>query len=270
MSENSGLSKKDLWKIYRRQLFIRSSLNFERQQSLGFVCSMLPVIEKCYPDEADRIDAMQRHMQLFLTQPMISSVPIGIACAMEERYATQKDIDKDSINAVKTALMGPLAALGDSIINGTIRPLIAGIAISMAMDGNVMGPIIFFVVMSCVSLGTRYFGVFKGYEKGVQIVDEIQKSGLIHRLSDIASVAAFVIVGGFVPDVVSLSTKISYTSGDTVISLQEQLNNLIPGILPLGITMLMYYLIAKKKKSPILMMLLLMVIGVIGVALNIL
>lgn len=264
-----GLNKAELWKIYRKSLFIRSCLNFERQQCVGFTNAMLPVIDKYYKGE-ERIDALQRHMQLFLTNPMTSAIPIGIACAMEERYATRKDIDKDSINAVKTALMGPLAALGDSIINGTIRPLVAGIAISFAMQGSILGPLLFLFIMGTISLGIRYFGIFKGYHKGVEIVDDIQKSGLITKLTEIASVAAFIIVGGFIPSVVTLVTKANYTSGDTIISVQKQLDNLMPGLLPLGITMLMYWMISKKHMSPILLMLLLMIIGIVGVYLDVL
>lgn len=269
MSSKERLTRKDLWSIFRRQIFIRSALNFERHQASGFANAMVPIAEKYYDTKEEKAEVLQRHMQLFLTQPMISAIPVGISAAMEERIALEGDIDKESVNAVKMALMGPLAALGDSIINGTIRPLIAGIAISLAQGGSALGPILFFLVMSAVSLGVRYFGVFKGYEKGVTIVDDIQKSGLIFKLTDFASIAAYTIIGGFIPAVVSLSTKLSMTTGETVFKVQEQLDALVPGILPLGITLLMYYLFTKRKANPIILMLLLMVLGVVGVYLGI-
>jgi len=264
------LGKKELWSIFFRQIFIRSALNFERHQAMGFTCAMIPVIRKYYKTGQEQAEALKRHMQLFLTQPMVSAIPVGIAAAMEERYATEKDIDPESINAVKTALMGPLAALGDSLINGTARPILAGLAVALAMKGSIIGPIIFFMGMMMITLGIRYYGVFKGYEQGVKMVADLQQSGLIERLTELAGVAALVVIGGFIPAVVDVKTVIAYKAGDTVIKLQEVLDGLIPGILPLGITLLMYYLMIRRRMSPVTLMLLLMIIGVVGVYLNIL
>ena len=263
------LTRKDLWKIFRGQMFIRSALNFERQQCIGFTHAMGPVIEKYYDAPEEKAQVMERHMELFLTQPMVSAIPVGVAAAMEERLATEGDIDASSISAVKTALMGPLAALGDSLINGTARPILAGIACGLAMQGSILGPILFLVGMTIITMGVRYFGVFKGYEKGVTMVADLQKSGLIGKITELAAVAAFVIIGGFTPGVVSLTTKLGYTAGETVISLQSTLDGLLPGILPVGLTLLMYFLLSKKKVSPIVLMLILMVAGVAGVYLGI-
>ena len=84
----------------------------------------MPVIEKYYEDLEEKKEAYARHMEYFLTNDITSAIPVGVAAAMEERYATEGDIDPDSINAVKTALMGPLAGLGDSLLNGTARPIL--------------------------------------------------------------------------------------------------------------------------------------------------
>ena len=263
------LTRKDLWKIFRGQMFIRSALNFERQQCIGFTHAMGPVIEKYYDTPEEKSRAMERHMELFLTQPMVSAIPVGISAAMEERLATEGDIDPSSINAVKTALMGPLAALGVSLINGTARPILAGIACGLAMQGSILGPILFLLGMTIITLGVRYFGVFKGYEKGVTMVADLQKSGLIGKITELASVAAFVIIGGFTTSTVSLATTLSYTAGETVISIQETLDGLLPGILPVALTLLMYFLLSKKKVSPVVLMLILMVAGVAGTYLGI-
>ena len=95
------------------------------------------MIEKYYEDPEAKKEAYARHMEYFLTNDITSAIPVGVAAAMEERYATEGDIDPDSINAVKTALMGPLAGLGDSLLNGTARPILAGLAISfITSDGS--------------------------------------------------------------------------------------------------------------------------------------
>ena len=118
-TENNGnenkLTNRDLWKVFLHQLTIRGTNNYERQQNAGFTEAMMPVIEKYYEDPEEKKEAYARHMEYFLTNDITSAIPVGVAAAMEERYATEGDIDPDSINAVKTALMGPLAGLGDSL-----------------------------------------------------------------------------------------------------------------------------------------------------------
>ena len=179
------LTRKDLWHVYRGQFFIRSCLNFERMQNIGFTHAMSPIIEKYYDTPEEKQEAIDRHMQMFLTQPMVASIPIGVSAAMEERLVVDKDIEPESIDSTKTALMGPLAALGDSLINGTARPILAGIACSLALSGSVLGPLLFLIGMSIITLGVRYLGVFKGYEKGVQLVADLQKSGLINKITEL-------------------------------------------------------------------------------------
>lgn len=266
-SESKKLTKKDLNKVLLNQMTIRCANNYERQQNSGFTQAMMPVIEKVYDNDEDKLEAYERHMELFLTNDITSAIPVGIAAAMEERYALERDIDPDSINAVKTAMMGPLAGLGDSLLNGTARPILAGIACSFAINaqGGMLWPILFVLAMSLVSLGIRYLGVFKGYEQGVKLVDKMQKSGLISKLSDLAAVAAYVIVGGFISIIVYITVPIEYAAGDTIISIQETLDGLVPGLLPLLFTGLMYWLMKKKNVSPTVLMFITMLIGIAGV-----
>jgi len=262
-NKDQKLTKADLWAIYRKQFYIRSALNFERYQNMGFTAAMIPIIDKYYETAEEKKTIIERHMQLFLTQPMCASIPIGVAAAMEERLAMEGDIDPEAIDSVKTALMGPLAALGDSLINGTARPILAGIACGLALSGSVIGPLLFLVGMSAITLGVRYIGVFMGYEKGVDLVTSLQESGLINKVTELASVAAFIVIGGFVPNNVSFSLPWTYTSGETVISIQATLNGLLPGLLPVCLTLFMYFLLRKKIASPVVLMLGLMITGTV-------
>ncbi len=230
------LTRQDLWKIFRGQIFIRSALNFERQQCMGFTTAMRPIINKYYETPEERAQAIDRHMQLFLTQPMVSAIPVGVAAAMEERIATEGDLDPSSVNEVKIALMGPLAALGDSLINGTARPIVAGIACSLAQAGSIMGPLLFLAVMAVITVGVRYLGVFEGYRRGVSLVTDMQKSGLIDG------------------------------SGEDFVTIQSALDGMFPCLLPLLLVLGVYTLLRRTKISPVALMLLLMVAGVAGTA----
>ena len=150
------LTRQDLWKIFRGQIFIRSALNFERQQCMGFTTAMRPIINKYYETPEERAQAIDRHMQLFLTQPMVSAIPVGVAAAMEERIATEGDLDPSSVNEVKIALMGPLAALGQRALHvhhgeivgaeqvGDVAQEVGGVAL-LGLPAAVEGPLVLVV-----------------------------------------------------------------------------------------------------------------------------
>ena len=67
-----------------------------------------------------------------------------------------------------------------------------------------------------------------------------------------------------------LFRSISYIQGETTISLQETLDGLMPNLIPLLYTLLMYWLIDKKKVNIILLMFLTILLGVLGVCVGIL
>lgn len=262
------LNKKDLWKTYRYALAIESGNCTTRQEADGFLLGMIPVLDKVYENKEERAEAYQRHCELFLTEGRMASFCIGISCAMEERYAKVGDIDVDSINSIKVALMGPLAGVGDSLLHGTLRPIVAGLACSMITASGYVSPIgsiLFLVIMAAVGLSVRYFGIFKGYEGGLALVANLQEGGMLDRLTKYAGIAAFTVCGGFISSLVYLTLNESYTQGETIISLQEVLDGLMPNLIPLLYTLLMYWLIDKKKVNIILLMVITICLGILGV-----
>lgn len=262
------INKKDLWKTYRYALAIESGNCTTRQEADGFLQGMIPVLDKVYDNKEERAEAYQRHCELFLTEGRMASFCIGISCAMEERYAKVGDIDVDSINSIKVALMGPLAGVGDSLLHGTLRPIMAGLACSMITASGYVSPlgsILFLLVMAAVGLSVRYFGIFKGYEGGLALVSNLQEGGMLDRLTKYAGIAAFTVCGGFISSLVYLTLTVSYTQGETVISLQEVLDGLMPNLIPLLYTLLMYWLIDKKKVNIILLMVITICLGILGV-----
>ena len=262
------ITKKDLWRTFRYALAIESGNCTTRQEADGILQGMIPVLDKVYEDKSKRAEAYQRHCELFLTEGRMASICIGISCAMEERNAKVGDIDVDSINAIKVALMGPLAGVGDSLLHGTLRPIMAGLACSMVTASgytSAIGPFLFFAVMTIVGMAVRYFGIFKGYEGGLALVANLQEGGMLDRLTKYAGIAAFTVCGGFISSLVYVTLNVSYTQGETVIALQEVLDGLMPNLIPLLYTLLMYWLIDKKKVNIILLMFITILLGVAGV-----
>ena len=111
----------------------------------------------------------------------------------------------------------------------------------------------------------QYFGIFKGYEGGLALVANLQEGGMLDRLTKYAGIAAFTVCGGFISSLVYLTLNVSYTQGETIISLQEVLDGLMPNLIPLLYTLLMYWLIDKKKVNIILLMVITICLGILGV-----
>ena len=184
--------------------------------------------------------------------PFITSIHLAMA---------ENGMEYDEIRGIKMALMGPLAGVGDSLIHGTLRPIMAGLACSMAAASgyhSASGPILFILVMTIVGMAVRYVGIFKGYEGGLALVAKY------------AGIAAFTVCGGFISALVYVTLNVSYVQGDTVVALQKVLDDLMPNLIPLLYTLLMYYLIDKKKVNIILLMVATICLGCLGVVVGIL
>jgi PTS system mannose-specific IID component/fructoselysine and glucoselysine-specific PTS system IID component len=265
------VTKRDLWKVFINQLAIRGANNYERQQNAGFTQSMMPIIEKLYTDPEDKREAYSRHMEYFLTQDMVSAIPVGISTALEEENSKNEEFNPAVVNATKMALMGPLASLGDSLLNGTARPILASLAISFVTAGlGWIGPIFFVIGMSIISLGIRYLGVFEGYNQGTKFVELLAESDILDEITDMASIAAYMLVGGFIPGLVVVTTPITVGEGESVLVLQDVLNDLMPGLLGLIYTGIMYYLVQKKKVSATWLLFGTMLVGIVGVYIGVL
>ena len=52
---------------------------------------------------------------------MFNPTLLGVLTAMEERNAKDEDFPKESINATKASLMGPMSGIGDTIDKGNIK-----------------------------------------------------------------------------------------------------------------------------------------------------
>ena len=103
---------------------------WEKMQALSFLYTMIPVINKYYPDKEDRIEGYKRHWELFNTTPSVSGFITGLAASMEKQGAEDPNFDKSSISAVKSSLMGPFAGIGDSIFQSTWRVISMGVGLS--------------------------------------------------------------------------------------------------------------------------------------------
>lgn len=248
MAEHVTLTKKDLTKLFIRSNAVQSAFNFERQQALGFEWAMIPIINKLYSNKEERIAAYKRHIGYFNSHPWTCGPIFGIVASMEENMANGGDITEENIQAVKGALMGPLAGIGDSLIWSTLRPITAGICASLALSGNGFAPLLFVIILNTVHFGMQYWGVRKGYHLADQFMDKME-SMQVKVWMEAATILGLFVVGGLSATWLNVSTKMTYSVGDAVISLQSTLDAILPRLLPLICTLAVFGLLRKGKST---------------------
>ncbi len=264
MTTSNKLTKKELNQVFWRSFGLEWDWNYERQMNMGYCYSMLPVIKKLYSNKEDQIKAMQRHLEFFNTTPQLATLILGISAAMEESNAQDPNFDTESINNVKVSLMGPLAGIGDSFIWGTLRIIATGVGLSLANQGNILGPILFLLIFNIPAQGLRYYLMNAGYKLGSGFLAKIQENGLMSKLTYAASVLGLMVVGGMTAENVSVNFPLAFGSGDEATTLNDVFNNIMPGLMPLLFTLLVYYLLKKKNVKTTTLLLLCVAIGLIG------
>lgn len=250
--QREPLTRRDLWKTFFRSFFIRVVCSPDRTQGLGFMISQTAVLEKYYTPE-ERAPIMTQYLNEYLScHPMMDFWLIGFVIAIEEKIALGAQISRSVITSLKAALMGPFAAIGDSLYNGTLRPIVAGVCCTLALDGNAFAPILFVLIMAAVNLAIRISGIFIGYREGSKVFINLQSSGLLKKVIEAANMVAYTVVGSFASTRVSLGLAFNWVNGDgETVYLQDVLNGILPGILPLAFTLFTWWLISKKRANPI-------------------
>lgn len=246
------ISRRDLLGSWLRWLtFSHACYNFERMQGLGFAHAMTPVIRRLYTTAQERAAALKRHLVFFNTEAQVGAMIPAAVIAMEEERASGTPISDEAINAVKAGLMGPLAGIGDSLTQGLITPILLALGIGMAQEGNVMGPILFFLLESAAIILLSYFFWMQGYRWGRQAVRRIVAAGWFKQATEGAAMMGMIVAGALTAQVVSFSLATTVTVGQQTIALQaDVLDKILKGILPLTLTLFVWWLL-RRRVSPV-------------------
>ena len=301
MSENKvTLDKKIRRSVMWRSMFLQGSWNYERMQNGGWAYSLIPALKKLYPSGEEAKEALKRHLEFFNTHPYVAAPIIGVTLALEEERANGADIDDAAIQGVKVGMMGPLAGIGDPVFWFTVRPIVGAIAASLATGGSIIAPLFFFIVWNAIRIAFLWYTQEFGYKSGSAITKDLG-GGLLQTVTKGASILGMFVLGVLIQRWVTINfngpnavvSKIPLQKGayvefpkgsvsgtqlhdilgqvgnklsldpTKVTYLQDNLNQLIPGLAGLLITFLCMWLL-QKKVSPIVIIFGLFVVGILG------
>lgn len=230
------LTKKDINKVFVRNLFgFQWGWNYEKMQGLGYCWTIMPALKKLYGDKKeDMKHALKTQLGFFNTTPAMSHLIIGADMALEEQYGIEDDA---AITGLKTGLMGPFAGIGDTLFIAIYRAIVFSIAAYMAQSGNAIGLII--PIIACMAvIYARYRFTYMGYNFGKRLATEL--AGKMKMFTDAAAILGLTVVGGLIPSVITYQMDLTYKMGKVTLSLQEMLDKILPGLVPLSIVFLSY------------------------------
>ena len=261
------LTKKTLMKSFHHWYYGNlTCFSQEHMQTFGYLTSMLSIVEELYDNKEDQARSMQTYTAFFNTEPQLGSLIVGITAGLEEARANgSEEVDDETINGLRAGLMGPVAGIGDSLVVGTLIPVILGIALGLSTGGSPIGAVFYIVVWNLLAyLGMR-FAYFKGYELGDKAV-EFLVGAQGQAIRKAVSIVGGMVVGGVAATWVSVQTSFQLGSAkNPYLVLQDKLDTVYPGLLTAIFIVFCWWLMAKKNISPIKVMLLLVVIAFVGV-----
>jgi len=270
-SNENLITKKDLNTLFVRSLPMESSFNYERMMSLAYVFCMYPLMNKLYKKDEDKKAYMKRHLEFFNTTSACAPFILGISAAMEEENSKSPDkFDVSTINSMKVGLMGPLAGVGDAIFWVSLRIITAGIGINLALQGNVIGPLVFVLLFNIPNYLFRFFGGRLGYQTGVSFIGRLTEGGIMDNISYAINILGMTVIGAMSVSMVEISLPFTFGNAEDPQTIMSTLDSIMPGILPLLLVFALYWLMTKKKVKTIYLLLGLIIIGIIGAATGIL
>lgn len=265
------LTKKDITKsmwIYYAGAELSNS--YERLQSLVFCASMTPILKKLYSTDEELSAALKRHLVFFNTEGILGAIIQGITISMEEQKANGENVTDDAITGIKTGLMGPIAGMGDAIIWAALMPILFSIFLPFASEGSAFGGIMPLILYPAITIVISYLLIHNGYTLGKKSIVTLLHGGKMKSIIFTANVIGLTMMGALSASYVTLSTPLEFTvRGGSSIIVQDILDMVAPGILPLAAVFIIYAYLRKKGPRYTKILLTVVIVSVIASVLGI-
>lgn len=251
------VDKGTLTKMIWRSCNLQICFNYERMQAIGWLWSMIPGLKKVHTNKTDLSMSMAQNLDFLNTHPFLVTFVMGLVLSME-----QNKMDIQTIRAVRISTAAPMGGIGDALFWFTLIPIIAGMTCGMAINGSMMGPILYFVIAFGIEMILRYVLMYWSYNLGLDAVKMMTANA--KEFTRAASILGVFVVGALTANYGGgTTTGIVFANGAKPVVLQDYLNAILPCLIPLLLTLLMYFLL-KKGWTPIKCILLLLAVGIVA------
>lgn len=247
------ITKKDVTKTYLRWHFANEiPHSFERYLAPSLLYAMMPILKKLYKDE-DALKAAYRRQLLFFNTQLTwgGGVITGLMSSMEQERAKEEHEGKevlmtdDLLYNTKAGLMGALAGIGDAIDSGTVQYIFIAIAVPWAEQGSALGALFPFVAFALYQIFLGVFFARQAFTMGRNATGLMQSSGVQSAIETLSVLGLFM-MGILAGNYVKVSSGLAFSISGREFVIQEILDQIVPGILPLAVVMGVYWFYTKK------------------------
>ena len=268
------ITKKDVTKAYLRWHFSNEiPHSFERYLASSLLYGMMPILRKLYKDDETLKAAYKRQLLFFNTQlSWGGGVITGLMASMESQRAKEEyeqseiTMQDDLMYNTKAGLMGALAGIGDAIDSGTVQYIFIAIAVPWAQQGSPLGALFPFVCFALYQVLLGLFFARQAFTMGRNATGLMGSTG-VKTAIDTLSVLGLFMMGILAGNYVQVSANLQFTISGKAFIIQNILDSVAPGILPLAVVMGVYLFYNKKglKVTSALLWLTLILIVLAGV-----
>ena len=259
-NSNYKLTKEDFKQINKRSLFtFQLGWNYERMQASGYLYMLLPQLRKMYGDGTPELKEMMKlHTQFFNTSPFFHTIITGFDLALEEKDGVKA---LDTVQNFKTGMMGPLAGIGDTLIWVLYPTIMGSIAAYMGLEGNPTGALIW-MLLNVIFFFFRIKLFHLGYDSGLKLITTLGDK--LSVFTEAASIMGLTVIGALIPSVVKMSLGLVFKSGKVKLAIQTGvLDKIMPALLPVVLTFVVYKLLASKKLTVIQVIFLIIILALV-------
>lgn len=213
---------------------------------------MMPILKKLYKDDDSLKAAYKRQLLFFNTQlSWGGGVITGLMSSMEQQRA-QEEYEKkeilmqdDLMYNTKAGLMGALAGIGDAIDSGTVQYIFIAIAVPWAQQGSALGALFPFVCFAIYQAALGVFFARQSFTMGRNATGLMQSTG-VQTAIEALSVLGLFMMGILAGNYVKVESTLKFAISGRKFVIQEILDQIVPGILPLVVVMGVYWFYTKK------------------------
>ena len=243
---------------------------YSRFMGVPMAYAMYPMIDWLYQDKTkeEKSEALLRQGKFWNCEAVMHSLAVGIIASMEKDHAVTGNTTEETIEAIKTALIGPLSAIGDTLFWIVWRIMVTGIALTMSLQGSIMGPIFFIVVYNAPKYFLRWYLLLLGYSAGSNLLSSMGESGLMEKITRAAGILGNFMIGAMVPMLVSVPMILTFSMNGLEQPVVDIFNGIFPGALEMLVVFIMLWAV-KKKPKPVMIVLITFAISILGAAIGV-
>jgi len=151
----------------------------------------------------------------------------------------------DLMYNTKAGLMGALAGIGDAIDSGTVQYIFIAIAVPWAQQGSALGALFPFVFFAIYQAALGVFFARQSFTMGRNATGLMQSTD-VQTAIEALSVLGLFMMGILAGNYVKVESTLKFAISGRKFVIQEILDQIVPGILPLAVVMGVYWFYTKK------------------------